>query len=164
MKQIKTIIDQNSTKEFIQGNFIFALASLGFALVIVALYVVFGIINHSWTDPVQIILLVLAAVLIVLSIIMIVAHLKAMNKMKGYVRTIIYDFLDDVISFEIYRDEEKIETGKIYYQDFLDYKVSKHYVYLRLRNNTWLAINKEEELISFIKNKGIQKHKLFSSR
>ena len=164
MKQIKTLIDSKSTKEFIQGNFIFALASLGFALVIVALYVVFGIINHSWADPVQIILLVLAAVLIVLSMIMVVAYLKAMNKMKDYVRTIIYDFLDDAISFEIYRDEEKIETGKIYYQDFLDYKVSKHYVYLRLKNNTWLVIDKEEELIPFIQNKGIQKHKFLSSR
>lgn len=68
MKQIKTLIDKNSTREFIQGNFNFALFALGFALVMVALYVIFGVINHSWLETMQIVLLVLAGVLIVLSL------------------------------------------------------------------------------------------------
>ena len=164
MKQIKTLIDSKSTKEFIQGNFIFSLVSFVVSLVIIALYIVFGILNKAWVDPIQIILVVLGAVLLVLSIIMVVAYINAINKMKNYVRTVVYDFLDDAISFDIYRDEEKVESGKIYYQDFLEYKESKNYVYLRLKNNTWLAINKEEELISFIQSKGIEKHKLLSKR
>ena len=164
MKQIKTLIDSKSTKEFIQGNFIFSLVSFAISLVIIALYIVFGILNKDWVDPIQIILVVLGAVLLVLSIIMVVAYINAINKMKNYVRTVVYDFLDDAISFDIFRDEEKVESGKIYYQDFLEYKESKNYVYLRLKNNTWLAINKEEELISFLQSKGIEKHRLLSRR
>ena len=164
MKQIKTLIDSKSTKEFIQGNFIFSLVSFVVSLAIIALYIVFGVLNKSWVDPIQIILVVLGAVLLVLSIIMVVAYINAINKMKNYVRTVVYDFLDDAISFDIFRDEEKVESGKIYYQDFLEYKESKNYVYLRLKNNTWLAINKEEELISFLQSKGIEKHRLLSRR
>lgn len=95
---------------------------------------------------------------------MIIAYLTALNKVKNFTRTIVYDFLDDSIIFEIYRKEEKIENGKIYYQDLVSYKVSKNYIYLKLQNNTWLAINKEEGLLDFIQSKGIKPQKLFTRR
>ena len=164
MKQVKTFIDKNSTKEFIQGNLIFAIVSLGISLAIIALYVVFGILNKSWTDPLQIVLVVLGGVLLVLTIIMIVSYLNAINKVKDFKRTIIYNFEDNALSYDIYREEEKVDSGKIYYQDLLDYKESKNYIYLRIKNNTWLVVSKEEELITFIESKGIIKHKLLSRR
>lgn len=164
MKQIKTPIDKESTKEFVQGNLYFAIVSLGVALAIIALYVVFGVINHSWLDPLQIVLVVLGGVLLVLSIIMVVGYLNSINKMKDFHRTIAYSFSDDEITYDIYKEEEKVASGKTSYIDVLEYKEAKHFVYLRLRNNTWLVISKEEELLEFLNSKGIEKRKFFSKR
>ena len=164
MKQIKTPIDKVSTKEFVQGNFFFALVSLGVALAIIALYIVFGVINHSWTDPLQIVLVVLGGVLLVLSIIMVIGYLNSINKMKDFHRIIVYNFSDDEITYDIYKENQVMASGKAPYIDVLEYKESKHFVYLRLRNNTWLVISKEEGLLDFIQSKGIEKHKFFSKR
>ena len=162
MKQIKTLIDKNSTKEFMQGYFRLSLVGFGVSLLIIALYIVFGILNNSWTDPLQIVLVVLGGVLLVLSILMVTTYLKTINKTKSFVRTIVYCFSDEAISFEIFREEENIENGKIYYQDFMEYKESKNYIFLKLKNNTWLAINKEEGLVDYIQSKGIRKHRFLS--
>ncbi len=94
MKQIKTLIDKNSTKEFMQGYFRLSLVGFGVSLLIIALYIVFGILNNSWTDPLQIVLVVLGGVLLVLSILMVTTYLKTINKTKGFVRTIFYDCSD----------------------------------------------------------------------
>ena len=164
MKQIKTPIDKESTKEFVQGNLYFAIVSLGVALAIIALYIVFGVINHSWLDPLQIVLVVLGGILLVLSIIMVVSYLNSINKMKDFHRTMIYNFSSDEITYDLYKEEEKVATGKASYIDVLGYKETKHFVYLRLRNNSWLVISKEEGLLDFIQSKGIEKHKFFSKR
>lgn len=164
MKDIKTPIDKESTKEFVQGNLYFAIVSLGVALAIIALYIVFGVINHSWLDPLEIVLVVLGGTLLVLSIIMVVSYLTSINKMKDFRRTIVYSFSNDEITYDIYKEEEKAVSGKTPYIDVLEYKETKHYVYLRLRNNTWLVISKEEGLIEFLQSKGIEKRKFFSKR
>ena len=161
MQKISTLIDRNSTKEFMHGTYIFAWISLIVALGIIGLYITFGVINNSWNEFLQIVLVVLGGVLLVLCILILFNYWNALKKMDGFKRTIIYEFLDDALCFEIYRENEVIENGKIYYQDFLDYKVSKNYVFLRLKNNTWLAIKKEESLVDFINSKGIAKYKAF---
>ncbi len=163
MKQIKTLIDKKSTKEFMQGYFRLSLVSFGVSFLMIALYIIFGILNSSWADPLQIVLVVSGGVLLVLSILMLTTYLNTINKTKSFIRTIVYDFNDETISFDIFREEEKIESGKIYYQDFVEYKESKNYIFLKLKNNTWLAIDKEEGLIDFIKSKGLKKHGLFSN-
>ena len=164
MKDIKTLIDKKSAKEFIQGNLIFSFVSLGMSLVIIALYVVFGVINKSWLDTLQIVLIVLGGVLLVLSIIMIVNYVASINKMDNLVRTIVYHFSDVEITFDIYREEKLVQSGKALYNDLLEYKETKNYIYIRQRNNTWLILNKEDELIAFLNNKGIFKHKSFLGR
>ena len=164
MKDIKTLIDKKSAKEFIQGNLIFSFVSLGVSLVIIALYVIFGVINKSWLDTLQIVLIVLGGILLVLSIIMIVNYVASINKMNNLVRTIVYHFSDVEITFDIYREEKLVQSGKALYNDLLEYKETKNYIYIRQRNNTWLILNKEDELISFLNNKGIFKHKSFLGR
>ena len=161
MEKISTVIDKNSTKEFIQGTFIFSWVALFTALSLIALYIVFGIINNSWGDLLQIVLVVLGGSLLVLSILVIRNYFNALAKMDNFKRTIVYEFLDDAISFTVNKEDEAIENGKVYYEDFISYKATKNYVYLRLKNNTWLAIKKEEGLISFITSKGINKHNAF---
>ena len=164
MKDIKTLIDKKSAKEFIQGNLIFSFVSLGVSLVIIALYVIFGVINKSWLDTLQIVLIVLGGILLVLSIIMIVNYVASINKMNNLVRTIVYHFSDVEITFDIYREEKLVQSGKALYNDLLEYKETKNYIYIRQRNNTWLILNKEDELITFLNNKGIFKHKSFLGR
>ena len=164
MKDIKTLIDKKSAKEFIQGNLIFSFVSLGVSLVIIALYVIFGVINKSWLDTLQIVLIVLGGILLVLSIIMIVNYVASINKMDNLVRTIVYHFSDVEITFDIYREEKLVQSGKALYNDLLEYKETKNYIYIRQRNNTWLILNKEDELITFLNNKGIFKHKSFLGR
>ena len=164
MKDIKTLIDKKSAKEFIQGNLIFSFVSLGVSLVIIALYVIFGVINKSWLDTLQIVLIVLGGILLVLSVIMIVNYVASINKMDNLVRTIAYHFSDVEITFDIYREEKIVQSGKALYNDLLEYKETKNYIYIRQRNNTWLILNKEDELIAFLNNKGIFKHKSFLGR
>ena len=164
MEDIKTLIDKKSAKEFIQGNLIFSFVSLGVSLVIIALYVIFGVINKSWLDTLQIVLIVLGGILLVLSIIMIVNYVASINKMDNLVRTIVYHFSDVEITFDIYREEKLVQSGKALYNDLLEYKETKNYIYIRQRNNTWLILNKEDELIAFLNNKGIFKHKSFLGR
>ena len=161
MEQIKTIINKNSTKEFIHGMFIFALFSLIVGLAMLGLYITFGVINNSWFDVLQIILLIIAILILFFGGFVIFRYFASLKKMDGYQSIIIYDFLDDYVSFDIYRNEEVVESGKVYYQDFLDYKETKSFIYLRLKNNTWLAIKKEEGLLDFIINKGISKYSTF---
>lgn len=161
MKKISTLIDKNSTKEFSQGTFIFALVAFVIALGIIALYIIFGVLNNSWLDLMQIVLVVLGGVLVVLCVLIVINYLNAIKKMEGFERTIVYDFLDDAVTYDIYREEEIVENGKIYYEDILDYKMTKSYVFLRLKNNSWLGVKKEEGLIEFIKSKGIFKHSSF---
>ena len=164
MKDIKTLINKKPAKEFIQGNLIFSFVSLGVSLVIIALYVIFGVINKSWLDTLQIVLIVLGGILLVLSIIMIVNYVASINKMDNLVRTIVYHFSDVEITFDIYREEKLVQSGKALYNDLLEYKETKNYIYIRQRNNTWLILNKEDELIAFLNNKGIFKHKSFLGR
>ncbi len=159
MKEIKTLINEQSAKEFLKGNLIVSIVGIVVSFVIIALYVVFGITNHSWLDFLQIILVVLGATLLVISIIMIVNYLSSILKMKNFTRTVIYTFSDTAITYDIYRNDEKVESGRTIYNDLIEYRETKNYIYLRQRNNTWLILNKEQELLDFINTRGIPKFK-----
>ena len=86
---------------------------------------------------------------------MIVNYVASINKMDNLVRTIVYHFSDVEITFDIYREEKLVQSGKALYNDLLEYKETKNYIYIRQRNNTWLILNKD---------KGIFKHKSFLGR
>ena len=156
--KITTVIDKKSTGEFIRGTFLFALLGLGLSILMIALYVIFGVLNNSWGDPLQIVLLILGAVLLLLSSVMVISYTSSMSKIKDYVRTVVYDFQDDSVSFEIFNGEERVEGGKATYLEIVSYKETKNYVYLRIITNVCLVVKKEEGLVEFLKDKGIAKH------
>lgn len=159
MEKLTTIIDKNATKELIQSTFVLSIVALITGILMIGIYVFFGFLNNSWLDPLQIIIVVLAVILLVLALVIILSYVGSLSKMKNYVRKIVYDFKDDEIVFEIYKDEELVEQGKVYYQDLLEYKETKNFVFIRLSNNTWLTFKKVNGLVDFFASKGLTKYK-----
>lgn len=159
MEKIKTVIDEKVVKELMQNYLVLSLVSISIGLLMVALYVVLGILNGNWTDILSIILVVLGVLSVFLGSILLVSYLKSIKRAKGFLRTAVYDLREDAISYELFRNEEKIEEGKQYYQDLLDYKETDSFVFVRLQNNTFLAIDKVDGLIDFLISKGIPKFK-----
>ena len=159
MEKLTTIINKNTTKELIKNTFVLSIVALIVGLVMIGLYILFGALNNSWLEPLQIILVVLAVILLVLAVVIILSYVGSLSKMKNYVRKIVYDFQDEFILFDIYKDEELIEQGKVYYQDLIEYKETKNFIFIKLSNNTWLSFSKVDGLVEFFASKGLTKFK-----
>ena len=159
MEKITTTIDGNSAKEFIKGTYILDYVALGVGALCVVLYVIFGIAGDgkNWLSGLQLILLTVGVLLIVLAIVLLNMLNKAIKKSNEFKRTITYDFSDEYLIYEVMRNEELIENGKLTYADLSKYKETKNYVYVGLKNNTWLAIDKVDGLIDFLNSKGLGK-------
>ena len=110
-------------------------------------------------DPSSISLLVAGGILLLSSILLYSMQKLAIKRARQFSREATYEFLDDVISYEVYRDEQLMESGKLPYQDFLDYRETKNYIFVRLRNNTYLAIDKVDGLSDFLKSKGLKRRR-----
>ena len=159
MEKIRTVLDQKVTKEFMRSGFIFAYISIGVSLLVLSVYVLFGILNNSWLDTTSIILLIAGSALLLLSLFLLFFYINAVKKAGTFIRTAEYEFLDDAIVYTLYRNDEKIEEGKQYYEDLVDYKESKNYVFVRLKNNTFFAMDKVDGLVAFLSSKGLPKFK-----
>ena len=159
MEKITTTIDGNSAKEFIKGTYILDYVALGVGALCVVLYVIFGIAGDgkNWLSGLQLILLTVGVLLIVLAIVLLNMLNKAIKKSNEFKRTITYDFSDEYLIYEVMRNEELIENGKLTYADLSKYKETKNYVYVGLKNNTWLAIDKVDGLTDFLNSKGLGK-------
>ena len=160
MQRIKTIIDRKANQELLSATF--CLGWLGFAisLLCVVLYFLFGIIFNDWLSPSLISCLAISVLILILSLIILFYLSNNLKQSSRYVREAIYDFLDDALLYEVYQNDEKIEEGKVRYCDLLDYKETKNYIYLRLRNNTFICVSKVDGLLDFIISKGIHKNKI----
>ena len=164
MEKLTTIINKNTTKELIQNTFVLAIVSFIVGLLMIGIYVLFGILNKSWLDPLQIIVVVLAVILIVLAMVIVLSYIGSLSKMKNYVRKVNYEFKEDEILFDIYKDDELVEQGKVFYQDLLEYKQTKNYIFVRLSNNAWLSFSKADGLIEFFASKGLTKFKSIKTK
>ena len=164
MEKITTVVDERLTKELLHGKticgFIYGLISL----TIIAFYFVMSIIGNKWTDSLLIVALVIGCVALIADIVFILMLFKSINKTRDLKRTIISEFLDEAIIFEIFNEKEKIQNGKISYSNILGYKETKNYLFLRLKSNQYFGINKVEGLLDFVKAKGIKKLGLFNIR
>ena len=159
MEKIKTVLDEKATKEFMKGGFILAYVGIAVSLLVFAIYVLFGVINNSWVDTISIVLLIAGITLLLLSLFLLFFYMNAVKKAGAFIRTAEYEFLDDSLVYTLYRNDEKIEEGKQYYQDLVDYRESKNYVFIRLKNNTFFAITKVDGLVDFLASKGLHKFK-----
>ena len=161
MEKITTVLDTKVTKEFMKSGFIFAYISIAVSLLVLTVYILFGVITSSWLETSSVILLIAGSALLLLSLFLLFFYMNAVKKAGAFIRTAEYEFLDDSLVYTLYRNDEKIEEGKQYYQDLVDYKESKNYVFIRLKNNTFFAINKADGLLDFLSSKGLKKFKSF---
>ena len=164
MEKIRTVVDEKPLKEIFHNTFILSLIALIFSLVLASIYVTFSATGGDWADTMSVILIIFAGLLMFLSVFLFVTSKKAIKKATIFIREVEYDFLDDGLGFDVYRNNEKIENGKLPYQDFLDYRETKNYVFLRLANNSVFAIDKVDGLIEFLESKGINKFKSRNSK
>ena len=160
MDRITTPIDGNSAKEFVKETIILDYVALGVGSLCIVLYLIFAIAGNNWLSGLQIILVSIGALLIILSIALLVNLNKAIKKADDFKRTIAYEFEPDYFLYEVTRNEEIIENGKLPYTDLTEYKESEHYVYVGLKNNTWFAIKKVDGLIAYLESKGLTKYKM----
>ena len=146
-------------RELMKNTLVLAIIALIVGSLMVGLYLLFGFLNNSWLEPLQIILVVLAIILLVLAGIIILSYLGSLSKMKNYVRKIVYEFKEEEIIFEIYKEDELVEQGKVSYQDLIEYKESKSHIFVKLSTNAWLSFSKVDGLLEFFTSKGLTKFK-----
>ena len=158
MEKIRTTIDERPIKELLHGALILAIASFAISLLTLGLFLIF-FFHDMKVDPSSIGLLVAGGILLFSSIFLYFTQRLALKRARQFVREATYEFLDDSISYEVYRDEELVESGKLRYQDFIDYRETKNYIFVRLRNNTYLAMDKVEGLSDFLKSKGLKRRR-----
>ena len=155
MEIIKTVVDQSTAKELSKRMQLLAIGAIAFGFVCIGLYVLFGFLNNSWGDILNIVLLVLGCFLIALSGMLEFGLLKRINlyKNNGYEST--YEFLDDHIELKAYRNGEQFQNAKIKYQDIACYIEMKNYIVIKLNNMNALPVSKVSGLTEFLDSKGI---------
>ena len=163
MEKIKTILDKKASKEILSTTFALAWSCFGISSFCIVLYFFFGILLKEWSDASLITALIIGVIIFIFSLFVLFYLSNNLKKANSYVREAIYEFTDDALLYEVYKNGEKIEEGKTYYRDIVDYKVTKNYIYLRLRNNTYFCANKVDGLLDFIADKGISKHKIINA-
>ena len=155
MEKRTIVIDEKVTKEFMAHLLKMVVFCFICAVVFAGLYVLFSVLNNNWGEPLNIVILVVAAFLVVAGLTFLMWYVKGNAQASMFVRTAEYEFLDDYLSFILFRKEEKIEEGKYYYDDMAGYKLTKNYVFLALKNNSYIAVHKTDEVISFLNQKGL---------
>lgn len=159
MDKITTKIDGQSAKEFVKGTFILDYVAIGVGVLCLLLYLFFGIKDGNWLSGISIVLLVVGLLLIILASVLLSTLINAIKKADEFARTITYEFETDYFIYEVSRNDEIIENGKLPYTDLTEYKETEHYVYVGLKNNTWFAINKVDNLVAYLESKGLTKFK-----
>lgn len=118
-----------------------------------------GFAFNDFGSVVNVVSIVTAILSLAFALVAFRSYKRAINYAREYVRTLTIEFLDDCMTSEGYKGGEKISEGKFFYDDALAYKISKNYVFLMLKNNTFLPLNKTEEIINFLKEKGLKETK-----
>lgn len=156
--EIRTRIDEKQTKELLHNAVILAIVCFIISLLCIGGYFLFVFaLQEDPGDIFNIILLIGGILLFVLSILLYVTQMNAIKRAAQFVREVKYELSEENISYEVYRDEQLIESGKLSYQDFLDFRETKNYLFVRLKNNTYLAVDKVDGLSDLLQSKGLKK-------
>lgn len=159
MEKIETIIDRNVAKEHLAPLIRNALFCFISSIVIVGLYILFSILEKNWVAVINIILLVAGIFIFLAGFFFLFMYFSNLKKIGDSSNRIVYEFLDDHLTFTTYKKDEFIQEGKISYSDFIGYKETKNYIFLGLKGNSFVVINKTQSVIDFIKDKGLNKIK-----
>ena len=155
MEKISTTVNEKTIKELQKKRQITVLIAFCFGPICIGLYVLFGFLNSSWNNVLNMILLVLGAFLIALSILIEFQLQKRalVYKKNAYEST--YEFFDDHILLTAYHNGEQFEQQNIKYKDLYGYYETANYVVLKLTDFHSLPINKVSGLTDFLSNKGV---------
>ena len=159
MDKLTTIVDGESSREFVKGTFILDYVALGVGVFCILLYLIFGIGQRNWLVILNLILLTVGILLVVLSIVLLVKLNTAIKKGNEFKRTVTYEFESEHLLYEVTRNEEVIESGKLPYTDLTSYKETENYVYVGLKNNTWFVMKKVDGLVRYLESKGLKSFK-----
>ena len=159
MDKLTTVVDGESSREFVKGTFILDYVALGVGIFCIILYLIFGIGQRDWLVILNLILLTVGILLVVLSIVLLAKLNTAIKKGNEFKRTVTYEFESEHLLYEVTRNEEVIESGKLPYTDLTSYKETENYVYVGLKNNTWFVMKKVEGLVQYLESKGLKSFK-----
>ena len=159
MDKLTTVVDGESSREFVKGTFILDYVALGVGIFCIILYLIFGIGQRDWLVILNLILLTVGILLVVLSIVLLAKLNTAIKKGNEFKRTVTYEFESEHLLYEVTRNEEVIESGKLPYTDLTSYKETENYVYVGLKNNTWFVMKKVEGLVQFLESRGLKSFK-----
>jgi heme/copper-type cytochrome/quinol oxidase subunit 4 len=157
MEKIRTVVNEKALKELFHNARVLALVALIFSIVLGSLYVATAATDGDWYEAIKVFIVVLACILMFLSVFLFINCKKAITKNNAFIREVEYDFQEDGLAFEVFRNGEKIESGKLPYEDLVDYRETKSYVSVRLGNNSCFIIDKVAGLIEFLESKNIKK-------
>lgn len=159
MDKLTTIVDGESSREFVKGTFILDYVALGVGVFCILLYLIFGIGQRNWLVILNLILLIVGILLVILSIVLLVKLNNAIKKGNEFKRTVAYEFENEHLLYEVTRNDEVIENGKLPYTDLTSYKETENYVYVGLKNNTWFVMKKVYGLVRYLESKGLKSFK-----
>ena len=156
--EIRTRIDEKQTKELLHNAVILAIVCFIISLLCIGGYFLFVFaLQEDPGDILNIVLLISGILLFILSILLYVTQMNTIKRAAQFVRDVKYELSEENISYEVYRDEQLIESGKLSYQDFLDFRETKNYLFIRLKNNNYLAVDKVNGLSDLLISKGLKK-------
>ena len=159
MEKIETRIDDKMVKDLYRPLYRLSYVAFIVAFAFVIFYVIFSAITKNWLDTLNLIALAVSFLLVICAIFLLVRVNQMLKSAQEFGRTAIYELFDDYLTYEIYRNEEKIEEGKAYYQELLGYKETKDTVFLTLKNHSYIGIKKVDGLVAFLDSKGLKKVK-----
>ena len=164
MEKITTEINTKAIKELMKPYIGFFFFSIGFALLMGLVYVLVSFSDNSWGNPFHVVLIVLTGVIFLFSFLFLSTYFTTVKRASLIERTMVYEFLDEHFIVEGFKGDEKIEEVKHLYSETQGYRLSKNYIFLLLDAGGFLPITRSEELISFLKEKGIKETKSFAAK
>ena len=164
MEKITTILDGKVTKELVKHHIAEGIVGIIFGLLVIAAYITMSIIKKDWLDALFVVLLALGAIVLCFGILLVGISSISIKKSSEFKRKLVSEFADEYFTYDLYRENEKVEQGKIYYVDLMGYKQTKHYLFLGLKNNNYIGINKVEGLVEFVRSKGLKEIKSFGRK
>lgn len=164
MEKISTDINSKAIKELMKPYISYFFFGVGFSLLMALVYVLVSFSDNSWGNPFHVVLIVLTGVIFLFSFLFLTTYSGSIKRASLIERTMVYEFLDEHFIVEGFKGDEKLEEAKHLYSETQGYRLSKNYIFLLLDAGGFLPITRSEELISFLKEKGIKETKSFAAK
>ena len=157
MKRIETEINKKCTLALMERNFIFVAVSGVVGLALVALYFIFGALNNEWAFGWYIAMLIVGILVLAFDGILLYNIIKNVNLASKDPYTIGVTFKDDFLVMDMTKDKQQYQQARIAYKDIMAFNVTKEYVFIRVNKTSSIPVLRSEEVVNFLKEKGIRK-------